>query len=120
MKWPIYLGASLSAAAYAVWLEMRPRKYHPDVTWPNVTGGIVLTGAWVAVRYAAERRPRSLWWAWWQTTAMFIATGVPVVAWELYATTERGRTLIAYMRDRDAYPAPTAGVQGETPGQHRG
>ena len=47
-----YIGAALSASAYAWWVESRPRKYHPDVTWPNFLGGIALTGAWVAVRVA--------------------------------------------------------------------
>lgn len=115
-----YVGASLSAALYAWWIEQRERKYHPDITWLNVTGGIVLTGVWVAVRYAVERRPRSLAWAWWQTTAMFAATGIPVVAWELLAKGDRWRTLLAYTRDRDGNPAPTAGVQGARTGPHRG
>jgi hypothetical protein len=93
-----YAGAALSAALYAAWLETKPFKYHPDVVWPNVTGGIALTGAWVAVRYAIEHEPRSLAWAWWVTLQMFVATGVPVVAWEEYARTDRGRAIIAYLR----------------------
>ena len=121
MKSLTYIGASASAAAYAVWLELRPRKYHPDVTWPNVTAGIALTGFWVAVRFAVERRPRPLGWAWGQMFAMFCATGAPVVAWELAAKSRRGRALLAYLRRRrNGDPAPTAGVQSESSGEHRG
>lgn len=78
-----YLGAAASALAYALWLESRPRKYHPDVTWLNVTGGVALTGAWVAARFALEDGPRSPWWAWRVTALMFVATGAPVVSVEL-------------------------------------
>jgi hypothetical protein len=93
-----YVGAATSAALYAWWVESRPRKYHPDVTWPNVLGGVALTGFWVAVRYAAEPEPRSLHWAWMVTFQMFWATGLPVVAWEELAKDGRYRALIAYLR----------------------
>lgn len=93
-----YLGASATAALYAYWLEMRPLKYHGDVVWKNVLGGIALTGFWVGVRYAIERQPRSLAWAWWITFLMFVATGVPVVTWEEFARTNRGGELVAYLR----------------------
>lgn len=109
MKRLTYLGATISAAAYAVWLEVRPRKYHPDVTWPNVTGGIALTGLWVAARFAVEDEPRDLAWAWWQMFLMFCATGAPVIAWELLAHGERGRHLVAFLRGvngADATEAP--------------
>lgn len=118
MKSLTYIGASVSAAAYAVWLELRPRKYHPDVTWPNVTAGIALTGAWVAARFAFERRPRSLAWAWRQMLWMFCATGAPVVAWELAAKSRRGRALLAYLRRRrNGDPAPTAAAEHLRNGQ---
>ena len=110
MKSLTYVGAALSAAAYAAWLELRPRKYHPDVTWPNVVGGIALTGAWVAARFAVERQPRRLAWAWGQMLAMFCATGAPVIAWELFAKDKRGRLLLAFLRSRrHGDPAQTAG-----------
>jgi hypothetical protein len=99
MKQLPYLGASISAAVYAWWVESRPRKYHPDVTWPNVLGGIVLTGAWVAVRYAVEGRPRSLAWAWLTTFKMFWATGIPVVAWEERQRIARAFDLVRYTRE---------------------
>jgi hypothetical protein len=93
-----YVGAATSAALYAWWVESRPRKYHPDVTWPNVLGGVALTGFWVAVRYAAEPEPRSLHWAWMVTFQMFWATGLPVVAWEELAKDGRYDALVAYLR----------------------
>ncbi len=109
-----YLGGFVTAALYALWLERRPLKYHPDVTWPNVTGGVALTGLWVAARIAcgvpAGLTPQqAAAWAWWVTFRMFWATGVPVVAWELWAKGGRARRLVAYIReDRDGYEAPPA------------
>jgi hypothetical protein len=107
-----YIGASLSAALYAYWLETRPLKYHGDVVWKNVAGGIALTGAWVAVRYAIETEPRSLAWAWWVTLRMFVATGVPVVAWEEAMKSERGRELLAIVRGISRDEAAPAWQQG--------
>lgn len=112
MRHLIYLGAALSAAAYALWLERRPLKYHPDIVWPNVTGGIALTGLWVAVRFAAERRSRSLAWAWWTVFRMFVATGVPVVAWEERQRLARLLHLATYLRGHDADQASSARKQG--------
>lgn len=119
-----YAGGLLSAALYAYWLEQRERKYHPDVTWLNVARGIALTGGWVAVRIAqgapggdADRGAR---WAWWVTLRMFIATGIPVVGWELLAQDGRAKSLLAYLRRRrDGYPAATAGKPGQGSGEHR-
>ncbi len=114
-----YLGGAVSAAAYAYWLEQRERKYHPDVTWLNVTGGVVLTGLWVAVRYAMERQPRPLSWAWWVVFRMFVATGIPVVAWEELARGARWRRLLNYLRGRHGYPATTARVSSGAAGRYR-
>jgi hypothetical protein len=104
-----YVGGAISAVLYAYWLERRPLKYHPDIVWPNVAGGIILTGFWVAVRYAVERQPRSLRWAWLVTFKMFWATGVPVVAWEERQRLARALHLLMYERGRHANPAPSAG-----------
>jgi hypothetical protein len=103
-----YLGAAASATLYAWWLESRPLKYHPDVTWPNVVGGVALTGFWVAVRYAMEREPKPLRWAWMVTFKMFWATGVPIVAWEERQRLARALHLLDYLRGSHAHPATTA------------
>jgi hypothetical protein len=131
-----YAGAALSAALYAWWVESRPQKYHPDATWPNVLGGVALTGVWVGVRYAVEPpdsqpapvstanpllraalwvlrpAPRSLRWAWMVTFWMFWATGVPVVTWEELAKDGRYHALVAYLRGSHRDQAATAGEPG--------
>lgn len=92
----LYAGAAASATLYAWWLESRPLKYHPDIVWPNVTGGIAITGAWVALGIAqgvpAGLTPQqAARWTWWLTFRMFVATGVPVVAWEMWHAGKRAQ-----------------------------
>lgn len=103
-----YLGATVSALGYALWLESRPLKYHPDVTWLNVAGGVALTGAWVAARFALERGDRSPWWAWRVTALMFAATGAPVVSVELAQEARRLNELRHAQRSTRNAEATTA------------
>jgi hypothetical protein len=121
-----YLGGFLHAAWYAFHLERKPQKYHPNTTIGNVTKGIALTGGWVLVRLALgaprlRTRPwrwvrspllRGALWCWWVTLRMFVATGVPMWAMELYKRRERWWSLFDYRRNRRAQPTP-AWEQGE-------
>lgn len=123
-----YIGGFCSAAFYAIRLERRPKKYHPDVTINNVTKGIVLTGAWVAVRAlmgaptraedplmawawwaAASERDRGARWLWLVTVQMFCATGAAMYAMELWQWWQRRGSLARYTGGRRA-EGPPAGI----------
>lgn len=110
-----YAGAMASAALYAYWLETRPRKYHPDVTVVNVTGGVALTGAWVATEIATglpdgltPRQAAS--WSLGVMCRMFVTTATPIWAMELYQQRRRVARLLGYLWRPDDGPDPTPAI----------
>ena len=102
---PYYLGATLSSGLYALALEaLGSERYEPDLTVLTVMGGVGLTGGWVALRLALAPLPAGLpdlalaWWVWWVTFWMFVATGAPIVAWQVWQSRVRLAALLAYLR----------------------
>jgi hypothetical protein len=97
-----YAGAALSATIYAAILEAIGREtYEPDFTVVTVMLGVALTGAWVALRLLAplpDLAPTELaWWVWRLMFWMFVATGLPVTAWQIWQARKRIRQLAAYL-----------------------
>lgn len=114
-----YAGAIGTAAAYAYGLERTNRAYEPDFTWVTVVAGVALTGGWCAARLAYGRpvagdAADGAWWMWWLTVRMFVATGTPVVAWQLWQARKRLHALHLYLRNRrdDETQGPAALAEG--------
>lgn len=88
-----YGGAIVASALYSLFLERLERRYEPRWTWLTVMGGIALTGACVALRFwlghPALPPSQLIWWAWWVMTGMFVATGIPVIAWQFWQESRR-------------------------------
>ena len=96
-----YIGASVSAAIYALILQTIGRdKYEPDFTVVTVMIGVALTGAWVALRFNGPlpTLPANelVWWAWRVMFWMFVATGLPITLWQVWQARERIQRLARY------------------------
>jgi drug/metabolite transporter (DMT)-like permease len=102
----VLVGAMAASAVYAAALQKLHHRYSPDFTWLTVVGGNGLIGAALAVFCALGRIP---WAALWLLIALNVATGIPIITWQMgqaqarksrlqqrsgenYATTDKGRT----------------------------
>jgi len=120
-----YLGAALSATVYAAVLQAIGReRYEPDYTVVTVMLGVALTGGWVALRLTGplpDLSPDELvWWVWRVMFWMFVATGIPITAWQIWQARQRLMALAAYLtRSRYDYPtdstSPVAAASRELP-----
>jgi hypothetical protein len=101
-------------AAYAAVLSLLERRYpiKPDHTWAEVAGGVLLTLMPVALE--ARKQPRLEWRTYenaiWRS---FIASGTPVVLWQIGESIFRHIELLKYTANRetrtidDAYTTST-------------
>jgi hypothetical protein len=113
------MGLSLAYSAALAWLERRyPIK--PDHTWAEVTGGVLLT--LVPVALEARKHPTMDWRMYenavWRS---FIASGAPIVLWQIGEAVFRQIELVKYASSRDsrspindAYPTTSLAFGGGT------
>jgi len=107
-----YVLAAFSASLYALILQFVGREtYEPDFTVVTVMIGVAITGGWVAVRFIGpipDLPPAELvWWAWRVMFWMFVATGLPVVVWQIWQARQRLTALAAYLTSRSRHDYPT-------------
>lgn len=108
---PFHLGAAATSALYALALEkIGPDRYEPDYTVLTVAAGVALTGGWVWVRLTCGPLPvttskQLVRWVWGQTVQMFVATGLPITAWQVWRHQKQVAELIEYLKDRYEYQA---------------
>ena len=102
---PFHLGAAATSALYALALEkIGPDRYEPDYTVLTVAAGVALTGGWVWVRLTCGPLPvttskQLVRWVWGQTVQMFVATGLPITAWQVWRHQKQVAELIEYLKD---------------------
>lgn len=81
--------AVLLSTLYAVYLKARKGDYSPRYTWLTVVIGVGGTGLIIAARLFLLPLPpftdahATLVWAWWMCLFHFIATGTPIIIWQL-------------------------------------
>lgn len=103
-EWVFYVGAAISSGLYAVFLEWLGKALEPDWIWFEVFIGVVLTGAWVGALIRWGDVPVALppmelaWWVCWRWIFMFIATGGPIIAWQIGQMRERLLDALRYAR----------------------
>jgi len=106
---PFHLGAAATSALYALALEkIGPDRYEPDYTVLTVAAGVALTGGWVWVRLTCGPLPvttskQLVRWVWGQTVQMFVATGLPITAWQVWRHQKQVAELIEYLKDHYVY-----------------
>lgn len=80
--------AAAASGLYAAFLESLNNAYTPRWTWLTVMGGVAMTGGCVAWRLVGPLPPldnrRLVWWTWQQVHLHFWATGLPIIAWQLW------------------------------------
>lgn len=100
-----YLGAAASSAVYCLILELLNKRLEPDFTWVEVVIGVALTGCWIAARGTLGDLPdvtgdAMFWWTCWLWVYMFLATGLPVVAWQIWQMWSRSKEALRYAVSR--------------------
>lgn len=124
---PFFAGAAATSALYALALEkIGPENYEPDYTVLTVAAGVALTGGWVWLRLTCGPLPyrtdkQLVRWVWWQTLQMFVATGLPITAWQVWRHKRQVAELIEYLKDHYVYAthySPTLATPRGEPAPH--
>jgi hypothetical protein len=85
----LYVAQFAVASLYAYVLEVTlQRRYEPRGTWMTVVVGTALVGLLVAARLALAPLPTitgegMAWYVWWIVTYSFVASGSPIIIWQL-------------------------------------
>lgn len=87
----ILLGAVVTSTIYAAFLNRIQERYTPNWTWLTVVGGTVLTWGWYAALCWRGVLPWSAaqWFVY-----LYLATGAPIIAWQLGQWEDRRRKKI--------------------------
>lgn len=116
----LYTGLFLLSCLYALLLEWSGKAYEPDYTWLTVTIGVSYTGAGVALRLWLGPLPFAgpaelVWWTWRLWACSFVASGTPIILWQLWQARRRLAEVIDYATKRgdrgELYPAALAEKQ---------
>lgn len=96
----LYAGQLLAGTLYALFLEFVLRRHYElsGYTWATVAWGVMQTGLFVAARLLLAPLPALetdalAWWSWWLWTGSFIASGTPVIIWQLIVHARNVREL---------------------------
>lgn len=101
-----YLAQIVLAAVYAWFLEkvITRERYERDKTYLTVIWGVFQTGMIAAARLAwfelppLASAPLAVWWAWWYFVLSFVASGAPVIYWQVMLQGGRQREIIEYLK----------------------
>ena len=101
----LYRGLFLVSCLYALLLELLQRRYEPDLTWLTIVIGVAYTGVGVALRLRHGSIPfvgplDLVWWEWWLWFWSFVASGTPIILWQLWQARLRIQAVIAYLLTR--------------------
>ncbi len=107
------LGLSTGYAAALGWLERKFPSIKPDHIWAEVAGGVLLSLVPVALaarqtaHYSGQRTDEPLSWQTYEYAVWraFVASGTPIILWQLGEAVVRHTELLSYNRYQ-----PTAAV----------
>ncbi|KAB8140735.1 hypothetical protein F8S13_22270 [Chloroflexia bacterium SDU3-3] len=105
----LYLALALLASAYAALLQRIQRLYDPDFTWLTVVVGVGFTLAGVALRLVVGGLPplsgKALaWWVVGRYAGAFLASGLPIIGWQLWQLRRRLADIIRYLGEEHGQP----------------
>lgn len=99
----LYVIQFLAAALYAVALEqVFHRRYEPDYTWVTVVWGNAQVGLLIAARLLLAPPPALepaalAWWGWGLWFWSFVASGLPIVFWQVVIQRRRHVDLMNFV-----------------------
>lgn len=98
-----YVVQFFAAILYAIVLEqVFKRRYEPDYTWVTVVWGNAQVGGIIAVRLLLAPLPLLAdsdlaWWGWGLWFWSFVASGLPIVFWQVIIQHRRHLDLMAFV-----------------------
>lgn len=89
-----------AAILYAIVLEqVFKRRYEPDYTWVTVVWGNAQVGGIIAARLLLAPPPAGdlVWWGWGLWFWSFVASGLPIIFWQVIIQHRRHHDLMAFV-----------------------